>query len=320
MKKIIHILFAPFRAIKNRLLDSIIKRANITNKTISNTLVNDLPNFQYDLVQEVAEKIDMDDIIGGLDYAALGYEVDQCELASHLHTSDLAYEITNNHLSTSEVADEIDLDRLASIVKKEAGTDLEAFNSRLDEIDAKQVDDSKYNDLVKTIKNLEAFTLTMQDENQKFNKSYSIDLEALDSRLDEYKENYIRTNKYLDGIDSQQNTIHTELEENVIRINKDMHQAAIERNQLYKKTENFVSRQWILDAIEVRAIETDERIDTTIANTDALYQPELKGYRVTFMDDFEAINEEEAYEKLIHYCEEAYKNQDATAFNIEEIK
>ena len=318
MKKIIHILFAPFRAIKNRLLDSIIKRANITNKTISNTLVNDLPNFQYDLVQEVAEKIDMDDIIGGLDYSALGYEVDECELASHLHTSDIAYEITNNHLSTSEVADEIDLDRLASIVKKEVGTDLEALDSRLDEIDAKQVDDSKYNDLVKTIKNLEAFTLAMQDENQKYNKSCSIDLEAINSRLNEIDAN----RKYLDRISSEQNTIHTELEENIIRLNKDMHQAHLERNKLYEKTENFVSRQWILDAIEARAIGIDEELSelksSTISNI--LYQPKLKGYRVTFMDDFEAIDEKEAYEKLIHYCEEAYKNQDATAFNIEEIK
>jgi len=288
MKKIIHILFAPFRAIKNRLLDSIIKRANITNKTISNTLVNDLPNFQYDLVQEVAEKIDMDDIIGGLDYSALGYEVDECELASHLHTSDIAYEITNNHLSTSEVADEIDLDRLASIVKKEVGTDLEAF------------------------------TLAMQDENQKYNKSCSIDLEAINSRLNEIDAN----RKYLDRISSEQNTIHTELEENIIRLNKDMHQAHLERNKLYEKTENFVSRQWILDAIEARAIGIDEELSelksSTISNI--LYQPKLKGYRVTFMDDFEAIDEKEAYEKLIHYCEEAYKNQDATAFNIEEIK
>jgi len=298
MKKIIHILFAPFRAIKNRLLGSIIKRANITNKTISNTLVNDLPNFQYDLVQEVAEKIDMDDIIGGLDYSALGYEVDECELASHLHTSDIAYEITNNHLSTSEVADEIDLDRLASIVKKEVGTDLEALDSRLDEIDAKQVDDSKYNDLVKTIKNLEAFTLAMQDE---------------------HKENYVRHTNRFHHQDDDLNRIETEMEENLIRLNKDMHQAHLERGKLYEKTNKFVSRQWVLDAIEARAIETDERIDTTIANTDALYQPELKGYRVTFMDDFEAINEEEAYEKLIHYCEEVCRNQDVTAFNFEEI-
>jgi hypothetical protein len=301
MKKIIHILFAPFRAIKNRLLDSIIKRANITNKTISNTLVNDLPNFQYDLVQEVAEKIDMDDIIGGLDYSALGYEVDECELASHLHTSDIAYEITNNHLSTSEVADEIDLDRLASIVKKEAGTDLEAINSRLDEIDAKQVDDSKYNDLVKTIKDLEAFTHAMQDE---------------------HKENYVRHTNRFHHQDDDLNRIETEMEENLIRLNKDMHQAHLERNKLYEKTENFVSRQWILDAIEARAIGIDEELSelksSTISNI--LYQPKLKGYRVTFMDDFEAINEEEAYEKLIHYCEEVCKNQDVTAFNFEEIK
>lgn len=291
MKKIIHILFAPFRAIKNRLLDSIIKRANITYKTISNTLLNELSDFQYELVQAVAEKIDMDDIIGGLDYSALGYEVDECELASHLETSDIAYEISNNHLSTRDVADEIDLDRLANIVKLQTGTDLEAFNSRLDEIDAKQVDDSKYNDLVKTIKDLENFVHEMQDE---------------------HKENYVRHTNRFQLQDDELNYNGTELEENCIRINKNI-------NDIYKKIERFVSRQWILDAIEARAIELDEKINATLASTKDLYEPELKAFRVTFMDDFEAIDEKEAYDQLISYCEEVYRNQDVTAFNFEEL-
>ena len=323
MKKIIHILFAPFRAIKNRLLDSIIKRANITNKTISNTLLNELSDFQYELVQAVAEKIDMDDIIGGLDYSALGYEIDESEVASHLHTSDIAYEITNNHLSTSEIAEEIDLDRLANIVKLQTGTDLEAFNSRLDEIDAKQVDDSKYNDLVKTIKDLEDFVHEMQDEHKENYVRHTNRFQRQDEDLNrienEYKENHIRNSKYLDDINEEQNKIHTELEENVIRINKSINQIHIEHNNLYSKTDKFVSRQWVLDAIEARAIGIDERIDTTIANTDALYQPDLKAFRVTFIDDFEAINEEEAYEKLIRYCGDVYTNKDLTAFEFKEL-
>ena len=144
---------------------------------------------------------------------------------------------------------------------------------------------------------------------------------------DEHKENYVRHTNRFERQDEDLNRIETEIEEQVIRLNKDMHQAHLERNKLYEKTEKFVSRQWILDAIEARAIGLDEEINelkkATISNT--LYLPnvedlpQLKGYRVTFMDDFEAINEEEAYEKLIHYCEEVYKNQDVTAFNFEEI-
>lgn len=321
MKKIIHKLFAPFRAIKNKSLDAIIKRLKITTDSVSDSILYKLPDFEHDLSNKVLDKISGEDIAYHVDYHALGYEIDTQAIAQNIESCDIAYEIIHNNLTVEEIAEHVDLNRIADVVKQEAGIDLEAFNSRLDEIDAKQVDDSKYNDLVKTIKNLEAFALAMQDENQKYNKSCSIDIEAFKSKLDEYKENYIRTNKYLDEIDSQQNTIHTELEENVIRLNKDMHQAHLERNKLYEKTENFVSRQWILDAIEARAIGIDEEINELKSSTvsNLMYQPELKGYRVTFTDDFEAINEEEAYEKLIHYCEEVYKNQDVTAFNFKEI-
>jgi len=297
MKKIIHKLFAPFRAIKNKSLDAIIKRLKITTDSVSDSLLYMLPDFEHDLSNKVLDKISGESIAYHIDYNALGYEIDTRAIADHVDSCDIAYEIIHNNLTTKEIAEEIDLNHLADVVKKESGIDLEAFNSRLDEIDAKQ------------------------DENQKYNKSCSIDLEAFKAKLDEYKENYIRINKYLDDIDSQQNTIHTELEENVIRLNKDMHQAHLERNKLYEKTENFVSRQWILDAIEARAIGIDEEINELKSSTvsNLMYQPEMKGYRVTFMDDFEAINEEEAYEKLIHYCEEVYRNQDVTAFNFEEI-
>ena len=297
MKKIIHILFAPFRAIKNRLLDSIIKRLKITSESISNSLLYGLPDFENDISNKVLDKIKAEDIAYHVDYNTLGGEVDCNSVADHIDTSDIVYEMADR-ISPQDIADELDLDKLAHTIKLQTVTDLEAFKSRLDEIDAKQVDDSKYNDLVKTIKDLEHFVHEMQDE---------------------YKENHIRNSKYLDDINEEQNKIHTELEENVIRLNKDMHQAHLERNKLYEKTENFVSRQWILSAIEARAIGIDERIDTTIANTDALYQPELKAFRVTFMDDFEAIDEKEAYDQLISYCEKVYRNQDVTAFNFEEL-
>ena len=57
MKKIIHILFAPFRAIKNKLLNAIIKQLKITSETISNSLLYGLPDFEHDLSNKVLDKI-----------------------------------------------------------------------------------------------------------------------------------------------------------------------------------------------------------------------------------------------------------------------
>ena len=294
MKKIIHKLFAPFRAIKNKSLDAIIKRLKIITDSVSDSLLYKLPDFEHDLSNKVLDKISSESIAYHVDYHALGYEIDTQAVAQNIESCDIAYEIIHNNLTTKEIAEEVDLNQLADVVKQEAGIDLEAFNSRLDEIDAKQI--NKLSEL----------------------EDWENDIEF---KILDIKEKYKRTTKYLDDIDSQQNTIHTELEENVIRLNKDMHQAHLERNKLYEKTENFVSRQWILDAIEARAIGIDEEINELKSSTvsNLMYQPEMKGYRVTFMDDFEAINEEEAYEKLIHYCEEVYRNQDVTAFNFKEI-
>lgn len=286
MKKIIHKLFAPFRAIKNKSLDAIIKRLKITTDSVSDSLLYMLPDFEHDLSNKVLDKISGESIAYHIDYNALGYEIDTRAIADHVDSCDIAYEIIHNNLTTKEIAEEIDLNHLADVVKKESGIDLEAINSRLDEMDA--------------------FIHAMQDE---------------------HKENYVRHTNRFERQDEDLNRIETEIEEQVIRLNKDIHQAHLERNKLYEKTEKFVSRQWILDAIEARAIGIDEEINeiknATISNTLYLPKvedlPQLKGYRVTFMDDFEAINEEEAYEKLIHYCEEVYRNQDVTAFNFEEI-
>ena len=286
MKKIIHKLFAPFRAIKNKSLDAIIKRLKITTDSVSDSLLYMLPDFEHDLSNKVLDKISGESIAYHIDYNALVYEIDTRAIADHVDSCDIAYEIIHNNLTTKEIAEEIDLNHLADVVKKESGIDLEAINSRLDEMDA--------------------FIHAMQDE---------------------HKENYVRHTNRFERQDEDLNRIETEIEEQVIRLNKDIHQAHLERNKLYEKTEKFVSRQWILDAIEARAIGIDEEINeiknATISNTLYLPKvedlPQLKGYRVTFMDDFEAINEEEAYEKLIHYCEEVYKNQDVTAFNFEEI-
>ena len=237
MKKIIHKLFAPFRAIKNKSLDAIIKRLKITTDSVSDSLLYKLPDFEHDLSNKVLDKINSESIAYHVDYNALGYEIDTRAVADHVETCDIAYEIIHNNLTTKEIAEEIDLNHLADVVKKESGIDLEAINSRLDEMDA--------------------FIHAMQDE---------------------HKENYVRHTNRFERQDEDLNRIETEIEEQVIRLNKDMHQAHLERNKLYEKTENFVSRQWILDAIEARAIGIDEEINelkkATISNT--LYLPKIE--------------------------------------------
>ena len=191
MKKIIHKLFAPFRAIKNKSLDAIIKRLKITTDSVSDSLLYKLPDFEHDLSNKVLDKISSESIAYHVDYHALGYEIDTRAVADHVETCDIAYEIIHNNLTTKEIAEEIDLNHLADVVKKESGIELEAINSRLDEMDAKQVDDSKYNDLVKTVKELEAFVHEMQDE---------------------HKENYVRHTNRFERQDEDLNKIETEIE------------------------------------------------------------------------------------------------------------
>ena len=314
MKKIIHKLFAPFRAIKNKSLDAIIKRLKITTDSVSDSLLYKLPDFEHDLSNKVLDKISSESIAYHVDYHALGYEIDTQAVAQNIESCDIAYEIIHNNLTVEEIAQHLDLNLLADVVKQEAGIDLEAFNSRLDEIDAKQINNQK-------ILMQEDWAIDIESKFDKLDNELNLINSQLNKMHKGIEENYVRHTNRFEHQDEDLNRIETEMEENLIRLNKDMHQAHLERNKLYEKTENFVSRQWILDAIEARAIGIDEEINELKSSTvsNLMYQPEMKGYRVTFMDDFEAINEKEAYDKLIHYCEEVYRNQDVTAFNFEEI-
>ena len=46
----------------------------------------------------------------------------------------------------------------------------------------------------------------------------------------------------------------------------------------------------------------------------------MKRFRITYIDEFECLNEEHAYEILLNYLKECVVYQDVCAFGFEEIK
>jgi hypothetical protein len=46
----------------------------------------------------------------------------------------------------------------------------------------------------------------------------------------------------------------------------------------------------------------------------------MKKYKVTFVDEIDAENEEYAYARLIEYLSDVVRYEDVTAFDFEEIK
>jgi hypothetical protein len=46
----------------------------------------------------------------------------------------------------------------------------------------------------------------------------------------------------------------------------------------------------------------------------------MKKFKVTYIDEFECIDEEHAYETLLKYLKECVVDQDVCAFGFEEIK
>jgi hypothetical protein len=52
----------------------------------------------------------------------------------------------------------------------------------------------------------------------------------------------------------------------------------------------------------------------------AAIRPNMKKYKVTFIDITEAENEEDAYARLIEYLRGVVRYEDVTAFDFEEVK
>ena len=128
----IYKLLTPFRAIKNKLLDAIIKRANITaskvalelyNGEISIEIADEImkdKDFCETTVQIVADNLldnqsTLDIISDGINYESLAYEVDLRNLAEYIDLQDLSYSIADQ-FSPCEIAEHFDPSDIADII------------------------------------------------------------------------------------------------------------------------------------------------------------------------------------------------------------
>jgi len=112
-------LLAPFKAIKNKLLDAIIKRANITANKVALEIAEDKDFFET-TVQIVADNILENDsalevIANGINYDQLAYEIDHESIANNIDLNDLSYQIADQ-FSSYEIAEHFDPSDIADII------------------------------------------------------------------------------------------------------------------------------------------------------------------------------------------------------------
>ena len=125
-------LLAPFRAINNKLVDAIIKRANITASNIASEMVN------QDIIKEITDEISEDKdfcdatvqivadniidndstlevIADNINYDQLAYELDHESIASKLDLNDLSYQVADQ-FSPNEIAEQFDASDIADLI------------------------------------------------------------------------------------------------------------------------------------------------------------------------------------------------------------
>ena len=168
-KHMIYKILAPFRAIKNKLLDAIIKRANITaskvalelyNGEISIEIADEVMknnNFCETIVQIVADNLldnqsTLDIISDGINYGSLAYEVDLRNLAEYVDLQDLSYSVADQfspceiaeHFDPSDIADIIH-DRMENTNEESIQEELERLDSNIIELKDLMYEESKLN-------------------------------------------------------------------------------------------------------------------------------------------------------------------------------
>lgn len=113
-------LLAPFRAIKNKLLDAIIERANITANKIALEIAED-KDFCETTVQIVGDNLldnssTLEVVADAMNYGSLAYEVDLRNLAEYIDINDLAYSVADQ-FSAHEIAENFDASDIAEIIQ-----------------------------------------------------------------------------------------------------------------------------------------------------------------------------------------------------------
>jgi dTDP-D-glucose 4,6-dehydratase len=138
-------LLAPFRAIKNKLLDAIIERANITTNKVALEIAED-KDFCETTVQIVGDNLldnssTLEIIADSINYGSLAYEVDLRNLAEYIDLNDLSYSVADQ-FSDSEIAENFEASDIADIIqdrmenmnKESIQEELERLNSNILEL------------------------------------------------------------------------------------------------------------------------------------------------------------------------------------------
>jgi len=112
-------LLAPFRAIKNKLLDAIIERANITANKIASEISED-KDFYETTIQIVGDNLldnssTLEVIADSMNYGSLAYEVDLRQLAEYVDLQDLSYSVADQ-FSACEIAENFDASDIADLI------------------------------------------------------------------------------------------------------------------------------------------------------------------------------------------------------------
>jgi len=128
-------LLAPFRAIKNKLLDAIIKRANITANKVALEIAEN-KDFCETTVQIVGDNLldnhsTLEVIADGMNYGSLAYEVDLRQLAEYVDLQDLSYQVADQ-FSACEIAESFDASDIADLIHDRMESTQEDEDSILD--------------------------------------------------------------------------------------------------------------------------------------------------------------------------------------------
>ena len=133
-------LLAPFRAIKNKLLDAIIERANITANKIASEISED-KDFWETTVQIVGDNLldnssTLEVIADSINYGSLAYEVDHRNLAEYIDLQDLSYSVADQ-FSACEIAENFDASDIADLIhERMPETDEESMQKEINRIDS----------------------------------------------------------------------------------------------------------------------------------------------------------------------------------------
>jgi len=185
-------LLAPFRAIKNKLLDAIINRANITVKNITKELI-----MKQDIIKDVTDEISEDKdfcettvqivadnildndsaletIADGINYDQLAYEVDHESLANKIDLNDVSYQVADQ-FSPSEIAEHFDTSDIADLIhERMEDMDQESMQEELNRLDSniQELKDLMYEEVKLSTEKLKKTSSRVADLLQELAREY----------------------------------------------------------------------------------------------------------------------------------------------------